>query len=97
MLTTLLLEPMGRAELSTGPDDTPDGVGTLGIDVTEQIVVVTLTTVVDVSTTVALAGQFEASVAHLVTVKVDVARTTVVVTSLRARGMSATQLEMFGC
>lgn len=35
--------------------------------------------------TVALAGQFEASVAHLVTVYVDVARTTVVVTSLRAR------------
>ena len=52
------------------------------------MVVVTLTTVVDVSTTVALARQFAASVAHLVTVYVDVARMTVVVMSLRARWTS---------
>jgi hypothetical protein len=36
---------------------------------------------------------FEASVAHLVTVNVDVVRTTAVVTSLRARGTSVSWLE----
>jgi hypothetical protein len=76
-----LPEPMGRAELR------------IGMEETEQIVVVMLTTVVEVSTTVALAGQFEASVAHLVTVNVDVVRTTAVVTSLRARGTSVSWLE----
>lgn len=92
MLAEPLPEPMGRAELRTALEEAG---GPPIVDVTEQIVVVMLTTVVDVSTTVALAGQFEASVAHLVTVNVDVVRTTAVVTSLSARGKSVHQSVKF--
>lgn len=53
----------GIATLPDGIDLDASGTGEV-----EQIVVVVLTTVVEVSTTVALAGQLIASVAHSVTV-----------------------------
>lgn len=65
-LSTLVV--VGSVELATTVivPSYPVGAGG-GVEVSEQTVVVTLTTVVEVWTTVALAGQFVASVAHLVT------------------------------
>jgi len=82
-------EPKGSVEATMGVDEgTTGGKRPGGVEESEQMVVVTLTTVVDVWTTVALAGQLTASDAHLVTVYVDVARTTVVTMSLSARSTS---------
>lgn len=69
VLTWTPLDLVGRTALliELGVASEIDGSVT-GVEVNEQIVVVTLTTVVDVRTTVALAGQLTASVAHLVTV-----------------------------
>lgn len=86
MLADTATDPDSRAGPATDVGETSEaGACAPGVEVSEQIVVVTVTAVVDVRTTVALPGQFVASVAHLVTVYVDVVRTTVVVTSLRAR------------
>jgi hypothetical protein len=61
--------PIGRAELKTGGVTTAEVRGCKpGTEVTGQIVVVTLITVVDVNTSVALAGQLVTVPAHLVTV-----------------------------
>jgi hypothetical protein len=63
-----------RAELRTDEGTYPDSGGWRpGVEVTGQIVVVMLITVVDVNTSVALAtGQLVTLAAHLVTVFVDV-------------------------
>lgn len=70
--------PRGRDETIAVAEVMPTGVdgATAGTEVVEQIVVVVLTTVVVVDKMMAVDGQFTASVAHLVTVKVEVTRTT---------------------
>ncbi len=67
-------EGVGRAELRMDDGTISDPGGCRpGVEVTGQIVVVTLITVVDVNTSVALAaGQLVTLVAHLVMVYVDV-------------------------
>lgn len=86
MLIWKSADVVGRTVLSIGPGVADEaGNSATGVELNEQMVVVTLTTVVEVWTTVALAGQLMASVAHLVTVYVEVVKMTVVETSLRAR------------
>lgn len=74
-------EMVGRAELRADDGRYPDSGGWRpGVEETGQIVVVTLITVVDVNTSVALAtGQLVTLAAHLVMVYVDVVYTTMVV------------------
>lgn len=94
-LTPVEGEVLDLVETSTGVvEGTRGGKSSGGVEVSEQMVVVTLTTVVDVWTTVAPAGQLTASDAHSVTVYVDVAITTVVTMSLRARSTSREALAM---
>lgn len=70
--------PRGRDETAADAEVTPTGADgpTPGTEVVEQMVVVVLTTVVVVDKMMAVGGQFTASVAHLVTVRVEVTRTT---------------------
>jgi hypothetical protein len=84
---------MGRAELAMDDEASYGGKTALGV---EQIVVVVPTTVVDVRTTVALAGQSLALEHSVVYVNMEVTRTTAVVVSSRSRRAPTKMLEEVG-